>query len=94
VETIESVGTIEMSLKNLAYQGFGTALGVFAALALYMLVGLLFFIPGFLLFSKEEKKTNKSTVVLGFAIVLMLFGVILMGGAGLSFLLDDVSDLF
>ena len=81
-------------LMNLAFEGFGVGLGFLAALAVYMIVGLVFFIPGFVLFQNEKKKTEANTTVQGVGIGLMILGVVIMGGAGLSVLAESVSDLF
>jgi hypothetical protein len=88
------VARMAQKLKNLAYEGFGVGLGFLAALAVYMVVGLLFFIPGFFLFQGEKGKLEKNTVAQGTGIVLMVIGVIIMGGAGLSVLLDSLGDVF
>jgi hypothetical protein len=80
-------------LKNLVFEGFGVGLGFLAALVVYMIVGLLFFVPGFLMYQAEQKKQDKSAATQGFSILLMAIGVIIMGGAGLGVLLDSLSDL-
>lgn len=80
-------------LKNLAYEGFGVGLGFLGALAVYMLVGLLFFIPGFMLLANEKKKVEKNTALQALGISLMILGVIVMGGAGLGLVADSLGDM-
>lgn len=80
-------------LKNLAIEGFGVGLGFLAALAVYMIAGLIFFIPGFLLVNGEKGKREKNTAVEAVGIILMVVGVVIMGGAGLGYLLDSLSDM-
>jgi hypothetical protein len=82
------------SLKNLAREGFGVGIGFLAAFAVYIFFGLLFFIPGFVLFTNEQKKRDRSDTVLALSAILMLIGVVIMGGIGLGMLLDNVSELF
>ena len=81
-------------LKNLIYEGFGVGLGMLAAFVVYILIGMVFFIPGFLMYMKEQKKQQKNTTVQGIALVLMLIGVAIMGGLGCGALLNDASDFF
>jgi uncharacterized membrane protein len=83
-----------VKLKNLVYEGFGVGLGMLAAFAVYIVIGLAFFIPGYLMFMKEQKKQQKNTAVQGIALVLMLLGVAIMGGLGLGALLGDASEFF
>lgn len=82
------------SIKSLARIGFGVGLGVMAAQIVFILIGAAFFVPGFILYTKEKKSGNKgsSTAIVG--IVLMAIGVIVMGGLGFGLLMDDVGDMF
>lgn len=82
------------SIKSLAREGFGVGIGLFAAFAVYLFFGLLFFIPGFVLFTQEQKKREKNTGTLVLSYILMGVGVILMGGLGFGVLLESASDLF
>ena len=47
------------AFTNAASIGFGGTLGVFGALALFLLIGLLFFIPGLLIYINQQKKQKK-----------------------------------
>lgn len=80
-------------LGNLAFEGFGVGIGLFAAFALYIFVGLIFFVPGYLMYLQEKKKgENKNTASEIFSIILMGIGVIIMGGVGLPVLLQSLGD--
>ena len=50
-----------------------------------------FFIPGYLMFKKADKKESGSQVG---GMVLMAVGVAIMGGLGFGFLLDSAGDMF
>lgn len=80
------------TLKSLIKTGFGLSIGVFAAQMLFIMIGLAFFIPGFMMWNTEQKKFVKETTKQTGAIVLMALGVVIMGGAGLGILLDSLSD--
>jgi hypothetical protein len=54
-------------------------------------VGLAFFIPGYIMISKEKKDTSSGSKIGG--IVLMGIGVVFMGGVGLGFLVNGIDDL-
>jgi hypothetical protein len=58
-----------------------------------MVIGLVFFIPGFLLLNGEKGKKEKNTALQGLGIALMAIGVVVMGGAGLGVLLENLSDM-
>jgi hypothetical protein len=80
-------------LKNLAFEGFGVGIGFLAALAIYVLLGMIFFIPGFILVANERKKVEKNTALQGLGIALMILGVIIMGGAGIGVVMDSIGDI-
>jgi uncharacterized membrane protein len=61
--------------------GFGAFSGMFAAKAIFLLVGLVLFVPGLYLLSKERKK-EKSQQNLIPAYVLMGLGMVLGLGMG------------
>lgn len=71
------------TLKNYWKAGFGTGGGVLSAFMAAMLVALLFFVPGFILITRENKKPkeNRNTAMLVIGFVLMFIGVILSTGA-------------
>ena len=78
-------------LKTLIKTGFGLGIGVLAAQMIFLLVGLAFFIPGYIMVSKEKKDTSSGSKIGG--IVLMGIGVVFMGGVGLGFLVTGIDDL-
>ncbi len=80
------------NLKNLVKTGFGLSVGVFAAQMIFIMIGLAFFIPGFMMWRTESKKFKKDTTRETGAIILMALGVIVMGGIGFGFLMDSLSD--
>ena len=80
------------SLRGLIKTGFGLSIGLMLGQILFILLGLAFFVPGYMLYMKDKKSpdsTNKSL-----SIALMVIGVIIMGGLGFGFLLDNMSDMF
>ncbi len=80
------------NLKNLVKTGFGLSVGVFAAQMIFIMIGLAFFIPGFMMWRTESEKFKKDTTRETGAIILMALGVIVMGGIGFGFLMDSLSD--
>ena len=80
-----------VKLKTLIKTGFGLGIGVLAAQMIFLLVGLAFFIPGYIMISKEKKDTSSGSKIGG--IVLMGIGVVFMGGVGLGFLVNGIDDL-
>ena len=81
------------SFKNIVREGFGVGLGFLASLMVYLFFGMLFFIPGFILYVQEKKKGEKSSSLQILGVVLMAIGVIIMGGVGFSSLVGDISDM-
>jgi hypothetical protein len=81
------------NFKNIVREGFGVGLGLFASLMVYILFGMLFFIPGFILYNQEKNKGEKGTTLQIVGVVLMAIGVIIMGGVGFSTLIGDVGDM-
>ena len=80
------------SLRGLIKTGFGLSIGLMLGQIIFILIGLAFFVPGYILYMKDKKSpdsTNKSL-----SIALMVVGVIIMGGLGFGFLLDNMSDMF
>lgn len=80
-----------ISMKTLIKTGFGISVGMFLAQMIFILIGLVFFIPGYLMFKKADKEKSTGSQIGG--IVLMGLGVVVMGGAGLGILMDSVGDM-
>jgi predicted transporter len=80
-----------ISMRNLVKTGFGLSVGVFFAQMIFILIGLVFFIPGYMLFKKADKEKSEGSKVGG--IVLMGLGVVIMGGVGIGLLMDSVGDM-
>jgi ABC-type Mn2+/Zn2+ transport system permease subunit len=81
------------NFKNIVREGFGVGLGFLASVMVYLFFGMLFFIPGFILYVQEKKKGNKASSIQIIGVVLMAVGVIIMGGVGFSTLVGDISDM-
>jgi uncharacterized membrane protein len=80
-----------ISMRNLVKTGFGLSVGIFFAQMIFIFIGLVFFIPGYMLFKKADKEKSEGSKIGG--VVLMGLGVIVMGGAGFGLLMDSVGDL-
>jgi hypothetical protein len=80
-------------MRSLVKTGFGISIGMFLAQMIFILLGMAFFIPGYLMFKKasSDKKTSASQVG---GMVLMALGVAVMGGLGFGVLLDSAGDIF
>jgi len=79
-------------LKTLIKTGFGLGIGLIGAQILFLLIGLVFFIPGYLMYTKEKKNDNESGKIGG--VILMGIGVLIMGGLGLGLLINAIGDTF
>lgn len=82
------------SMRNLITTGFGVGLGAFAALMVYMVIGLVFFVPGFILYKKAQRANETDSTERIFSVILMGIGVVVMGGVGLGMLMENVGDMF
>ena len=80
-----------LSMRNLVKTGFGISVGMFFAQMIFILIGLVFFIPGYLMFKKADKEKSSGSQIGG--IVLMGLGVVVMGGAGIGILMNSVGDM-
>ena len=76
--------------------GFGSGLGIFASMVLFILVGLALFIPGLILVNREQKKPkdkqNNTMKIVGY--VLMGIGAAVGLGVGASTLFSEISSEF
>ena len=82
-----------ISMRSLIKTGFGISIGMFFAQMIFILIGMAFFIPGYIMFKKASDKNKESGSQLG-GVVLMGLGVVIMGGMGFGVLLDSAGDMF
>ncbi len=79
-----------VKFSNYWKAGFGTSAGF----ATTILVGLALFIPGFILVTRENKKSKKNTGLLVLGFILMFLGVALgfglFGGEALNMLSNQL----
>jgi hypothetical protein len=84
------------SIMEFARAGFGLTLGSLFALMIFLAIGLLFFIPGFILVKREHKKPKEeqsgTAKVIGY--ILMVIGMIIGLGFGAGAFLDMLSQEF
>lgn len=81
-------------MRNLIKTGFGISVGMFLAQMIFMLIGIIFFISGYMLYkSVSDDKDKKSNGFYIGGLILMGLGVLVMGGIGFSFLMDAVGDM-
>jgi hypothetical protein len=80
------------TITSLARTGFGLGVGLMGAQVLFMLIGALIFIPGFLLLDSAKKEQPPSTTKRVTGLVLMGLGVLIMGGVGFGFLLENLTE--
>jgi hypothetical protein len=80
-----------LSLKSLIKTGFGLGIGFGLSEIIFVLIGLAFFVPGYLMYtkSKSEKDTSGSSTM---GIVLMVIGIAITGGLGFGTFLDTLGD--
>jgi hypothetical protein len=81
------------SMKSLIKTGFGISVGFLLARMIFVLIGMAFFIPGYLMFKKSSSDEKDSSSRIG-GMVLMGIGVVIMGGIGFGALLDSADDMF
>ena len=74
-------------------QGFGLGIGFISAQVIFIFLGIIFFIPGYLLFLSQEKKSEPDLSKQIGGIILMILGVVLTGGIGFGLAADALKDL-
>ena len=79
-----------VSMKSLIKTGFGLGIGFGLSEIIFVLIGLAFFVPGYLMYSKKSDKKESGSSTMG--IVLMVIGIAIMGGLGLGSFLDVLGD--
>ena len=81
-------------MRNLIKTGFGISVGMFLAQMIFMVIGIVFFISGYMLYKNvsndNEKKSNGFQIG---GIILMGLGVVIMGGIGFTYLMEAVNDM-
>jgi len=82
-----------ISMRSLVKTGIGISVGMFLAQMIFILIGMVFFIPGYIMFTKSSSDKDKSDGSQTGGIILMGLGVIVMGGAGLGILIDSIGDM-
>jgi hypothetical protein len=84
----------KISMRNLIKTGFGISVGMFLAQMIFMVIGIIFFISGYMLYKNvsndNEKKSNGFQIG---GIILMGLGVVIMGGIGFTYLMEAVNDM-
>jgi len=84
----------KISMRNLIKTGFGISVGMFLAQMIFMVIGIVFFISGYMLYKNvsndNEKKSNGFQIG---GIILMGLGVVIMGGIGFTYLMEAVNDM-
>ena len=80
-------------MRSLVKTGFGISVGMFLAQLIFIFIGMVFFIPGYIMFTKSSSDKDKSDGSQTGGIILMGLGVIVMGGAGLGILIDSIGDM-
>lgn len=81
------------SIKSYAKLGFGVGIGVIGAQILFTLLGIAFFIPGIIMVRKGRNNTTKeitSDAEYYGGLVLMILGIVLLGGFGLSMFVENL----
>ena len=77
---------------EIAKEGFAGFFGGLAALVLYMVVGMIMFIPGLVLLNRENKKPKgqRNTGIVVVAYVLMFLGAAIGLGLGFGILTENL----
>ena len=81
------------SMMSLIKTGFGLSIGIALSQMIFIFIGLVFFIPGFIMYKKGSSKKDKSIELEIGGIVLMGVGVIIMCGLGFGFLMSSIGEL-
>ena len=77
---------------NFVKQGLGLGLGFHLSTIIFMIIGFLFFLPGYIIYKKELDSGKKGTSTQIGGVVLMGIGVIIMGGFGFGMLLEGINN--
>ena len=80
-------------MRTLIKTGFGISVGFLLARMIFVLIGMAFFIPGYLMFKKSSSDKKDDGSQIG-GMVLMGLGVVIMGGIGFGVLLDSADNMF
>jgi hypothetical protein len=82
-----------ISMKSLIKTGFGVGIGIALSQMIFIAIGLVFFVPGYIMFSKSSSDKKKSSGLQITGIVLMGIGLVIMGGFGFGLFMDSVGDM-
>ena len=81
------------SIINSMKTGFGLGTGFQLSIVLFFFIGFVFFLPGYILFKKEQEAGRKGSTTLIAGVVMMGIGVIIMGGFGCSMLMEGINNV-
>lgn len=81
------------SMMSLIKTGFGLSIGIALSQMIFIFIGLVFFIPGFIMYKTGSSKKDKSIGLEIGGIVLMGIGVIIMAGLGFGFLMSSIGEV-
>jgi len=83
-------------LGEIAYTSFGVGLGFMASIVVYTFLGMLLFVPGFILLKKEQRKSKElqSDSIKIVAYVLMGMGMIIGLGLGAGVFFNELGGEF
>jgi len=83
-------------LGEIAYTSFGVGLGFMASIVVYTFIGMLLFVPGFILLKKEQRKQKEqqSDAMKILAYALMAMGMIIGLGLGAGVFFNELGGEF
>ena len=87
------MGKNSFSMGSLIKTGFGLSIGIALSQILFIFIGLVFFMPGFIMYKMGSSKNNKSSALEIGGIVLMGIGVIITAGLGFGFLMSSIGEV-
>lgn len=82
------------ALGDIAYTSFGVGLGFMASIVVYTFVGMLLFVPGFILLKSEQKRKEPRDYVKIIAYVLMGMGMVIALGLGAGVFFSELGGEF
>ena len=83
------------NMRSNVATGFGLGIGLHLSFIIFLMIGMLLFIPGLILWTREKKKPknerNQTTIFLAFG--LMILGCIIGMGLGGGFLFSQLGEM-